>query len=251
MQENPTEFVKLRNRELHYHKALLLRMERENRRRRLIFISLAMPLFSLMAALFAILLQGKELIEKRGLQRDISTIIINGGDLSAVKRSLQSYPTAKPWAVFFPGKSELYSRDIPLSSVLSDIRIDAFRSGNTEILSTLEPLIHENEKTNPFDKLQPGQKDYFENIIAKIDDEYPKVSNDLNRLAEELYRQNILVDEYLGDSEKSFWISIVALLLSLAMGGYQIFSARPEAMKKLFLSTLESAGPVAPQNKEN
>ena len=32
----------------------------------------------------------------------------------------------------------------------------------------------------------------------------------------------------------SFWISIIAVVLSVLIGGYQIFSGRPEAMKKHF-----------------
>ena len=37
----------------------------------------------------------------------------------------------------------------------------------------------------------------------------------------------------------SFWISIIAVILSLLIGGYQIFSARPEAMKKLILNAMD------------
>lgn len=49
----------------------------------------------------------------------------------------------------------------------------------------------------------------------------------------------MLVNDYMGDSKMSFWISIIAVIISFIMGGYQIFSARPEALKKLFVDAVE------------
>jgi len=125
--------------------------------------------------------------------------------------------------------------DVPLSVVLSDIRVNAFREGKKDLLPTIEPIIREYDEVNPFDKLQVGQKDYFENIRIKSGEKYPDIVNDINNLVDELHEKNMLVDEYLGDSKMSFWISIIAVALSLLIGGYQIFTGRPEAMKKLFL----------------
>lgn len=67
--------------------------------------------------------------------------------------------------------------------------------------------------------------------------------NDVNNLADELHVKNMLVDEYLGDSKMSFWISIIAVVLSLLIGAYQIFTGRPEVMKKLLLDVADEQRP--------
>lgn len=109
----------------------------------------------------------------------------------------------------------------------------------------------EHEEINPFDKLLVGQKDYFENLRIKTGSDYKNISNDVNNLADELHQKNLLVDEYLSDSKMSFWISIFAVFLSLAIGGYQIFTGRPEALKKLLLSLLAEPNGESNSNKKN
>lgn len=234
-------YTRRRNRELHYQKALLERMERENRKRRLIFTVFLIPLLAMMTSLSLLLLEDKKYIDKEVLQSDISTIISNDGDLDAVKQAFLTQPLVSQIKILFSSKSPYYENEVPLSSVLSDVRVNAFRIDSKEILSKLDPIMLEYEEINPFDKLQVGQKDYFENIRIKSGVEYLKFSNDVNNLADELHRQNMLVNEYLSDSKMAFWISIIAVLLSLLIGGYQIISSRPAAMKKLVLNLLGNA----------
>ena len=228
-------FIKQRNRNLHYQKAVLERIERQNRRRRIYLLVLLLPLLSVMTSFSLLLIDENKLLEKAALQEDIQTIVSNGGDLEAIKQSLRTQTTVSSMKAIFSNKSDYYREDVPLSVVLSDIRVNAFREGKKDFLPTLEPIIREYEEVNPFDKLQVGQKDYFENIRIKSGEKYPDIVNDVNNLADELHEKNMLVDEYLGDSKMSFWISIIAVVLSLLIGGYQIFTGRPEAMKKLFL----------------
>lgn len=231
--------IKERNRKLHYQKAVLERIERESRKRRLYLLTALIPLLSIMISFSLLLIEEKKFVEKTVLQSDIETIILNGGDLESIKQALRTQPTVNSLKVIFSKKSDYYNVDIPLSIVLSDIRVNAFRNSKKDILPIIEPIINEYEEINPFDKLQVGQKDYFENIRIKTGDIYSNIVNDVNNLADELHEKNILVDEYLGDSKMSFWISILAVILSLLIGGYQIFSARPEAMKKLFLDMVD------------
>lgn len=213
-------------------------MERENRKRRLIFSFLFLPLLSVMSALSFLLIDDQKYIEKQTIQDDLKSIISNGGDLDAIKQAFISQPSVSQAKLIFTSKSSYYDAGTPLSVVLNDLRVNAFRSNDKDILPMLNPILSEYEEINPFDKLQVSQKDYFENIRIKTDAEYMKISNDINNIADELHQKNILVEEYLGDSKTSFWISIIAVILSLLIGGYQIFSARPEAMKRLFLDAL-------------
>ncbi len=175
-------------------------------------------------------------IEKKEAQKDISSIISNGGDLRAIKQALENQPKTSTLNLMLSSKEAYYPKGIALSYVLEDIRLEAFRANSTELLPKLDLIMQEHDEVNPFDKLQVGQKDYFENLRIKTGSDYTKISNDVNKLADELHQKNLLVDEYLSDSKMSFWISIFAVFLSLAIGGYQIFTGRPEALKKLLLS---------------
>lgn len=240
LEEMEHEFsIRERNRRLHYQRAVLARIERESRKRRLYLLAALFPLLSIMMAFSLLLIEEKKFVEKTVLQSDIETIILNGGDLESIKQALRTQPTVNSLKVIISNKSDYYNVDIPLSIVLSDIRVNAFRNSKKDILPIVEPIISEYEEINPFDKLQVGQKDYFENVRIKTGDIYPNIVNDVNNLADELHEKNMLVEEYLGDSKMSFWISIIAVVLSLLIGGYQIFSARPEAMKKLFLDVVD------------
>ena len=234
--------IKERNRRLHYQKAVLERIEQRSKRKRVYLLLLLLPLLSIMTSLSLILVEEKKFVEKIVLQKDIEEIIVNGGDLEAIRQASRTQSTENVLKVIFSNRDDYYNVDIPLSVVLSDIRVNAFRKSKQDILPILEPIISEYEEINPFDKLQVGQKDYFENIRIKTGDSYPDIVNDINKLADELHEKNILVDEYLGDSKMSFWISIIAVVLSLIIGGYQIFSARPNAMKKLFLDVISDQG---------
>jgi hypothetical protein len=202
-----------------------------------------LPLVAAMTSFSLILIEENKFIEKFVLQKDIETIISNGGDLGAIKQALQTQSAVSSLKIIFSNKADYYGVDVPLSIVLSDIRVNAFRAGKKEILPVIEPIISEYEEINPFDKLQVGQKDYFENIRIKAGDKYSDIVNDVNNLADELHVKNMLVDEYLGDSKMSFWISIIAVVLSLLIGAYQIFTGRPEVMKKLLLDVADEQRP--------
>src|SRR5690625_7881809 len=64
-------------------------------------------------------------------------------------------------------KSDCYDVSVPLSSVLSDLRVNSFRENNKNILPLLNRVMAEYNQVNPFDKLVSNQKYYFENIRIK------------------------------------------------------------------------------------
>lgn len=245
------EFKKFRNREILYQKAMLEKIEGRHRASRITLAALTLTLFSLIFTFTTVFLEDGKYIDKEKAQKDISTIIVNGGDLRAIKQALINQSKISEFKLIFSLKEAYYPRNIALSSVLEDVRVEAFRSNNKELLPKLEPIILEYEEINPFDKLQVGQKDYFENLRIKTGEEYKNISNDVNNLVEELHQKNLLVDEYLSDSKMSFWISIFAVFLSIAIGGYQIFTGRPEALKRLLLGLLAEPNTESNSNKKN
>ena len=118
-----------------------------------------------------------------------------------------------------------YPGNTTLSDILDECEKDYFVSGSKDslYLSKLRVVIEENQLTNPFDDLDANQKFIFENIRQKLDTNYTTVQGDFNKVADELKQKNRLVTDYLAQSRLSFWISIIALISSLVISGYQIY----------------------------
>lgn len=182
-------------------------------------------------------------IDKKTTRTEISKVIENNGDLRAVKYALSYQPHISSIKTILSSSADYYPANVALSTVLDDIRHEAFLSGDKALMPQLTKITNEHEEINPFDNLQASQRDYFENIRIKTSDGYSKISNDINNIADELSQKNQLVTEYLADSKMSFWISITALFLSVAIGSYQIFMSRPAALKKLFIEILTPKPP--------
>src|SRR6266480_196439 len=171
---------------------------------------------------------------RAALTSSILTVIKNGGDLRAVKqvytnreRNSETFYIAimdKGLSVNGKVSDRYYKYDVPLSTVLEDIRTIFFLSPNkdTSLLAKLDGIITEYNNTDPFDKLKQGQRDHFENVRIKLPSHYELIKSDMNKISDELVHQNALVNEYLKDSTRSFWVSILALILSLAVGLYQL-----------------------------
>lgn len=233
------KFKKIRNRELLYQKALQERLAEKNRISIWVLLSLMVGLFSGVFSLITLSVEEGRYIDKATMQKNLATVITNGGDLRAIKQSFSNQPAISEVRLIFTSKSSYYPKSIALSSVLDDVRVQAFLNNQKDLLPKLDVLINEYEEINPFDKLQVGQKDYFENIRIKTEDSYPKIKNDINNLVDELHQKNLLVNEYLSDSKMSFWTSIFAVFLSLVIGGYQIYTGRPEALRKAIIGLVD------------
>lgn len=220
-----------------------------------ILIAVSTGLTLLLSFIMAFSLSDELYLNKKDLQKNIVNIVNNDGDLRAIKQLFSNHPKTTKLAQTFSSESSFYPKTIALSSVLDDIRVQAFINDQKELLPKLEPLIKEYEEINPFDKLRTGQKDYFENIRIKTGDTYPRIRNDVNNLVDELHQKNLLVSEYLSDSKMSFWISIVAVFLSLMIGGYQIFTSRPDALRKALIGPIDNSindnDDTSKQNKQS
>lgn len=171
--------------------------------------------------------EGKKFVEKTTVKEVLRNAIKNGGELNSVKHI---YNTRSIEEVFFWPFSEkrknYYTDDYPLSGILNDLLVDYLQNTNAKdslYQRRLCYLIAENEKQNPFDNLEDNQKYSFENIQEKLDSMYTIITPDVLKIAEELNGKNQLVNKYLNKSDISFYISLVALFLTLVLSGYQIY----------------------------
>lgn len=103
----------------------------------------------------------------------------------------------------------------------------------------MNAIIIENEKRNPFDNLEDNQKYNFENIQVKLDSNYVSIHSDVTKIADELNSKNQLVNKYLNKSEISFYISLLALFITILLSSYQIYqSYSSNKSTKKFLSSI-------------
>lgn len=180
--------------------------------------------------------------QKAIIQNQLITVIRNGGNLNDVKdvyrkRVLKNLSVIKSF-----DEEDYYNENVPLSEVLSDLRIKYFLekeqrrySRKTYVIkdsisvdadslyfSLLNRIIDEYNKKNPFDKLEPNQRDLFINLQQKLDTGYVKVSHDISKIVDEMDDRNQLVTKYLNDSKTSLRISWVALFVTIILSIIQI-----------------------------
>lgn len=162
---------------------------------------------------------------KKEIEKRITQLIRNNGDLESVKHSYSTELKIK--GVSSPsGKSNgnefIYVKNIPtLNQVLMDIKNDQLVLGDKDtLLLKVDKVIANNRASNPFDKLDSSQKYLFENVLSKIDSNYHLIEGDISRISDELDAKNKLVDEYLADARSSYLNSLIAMTiatLSLSM----------------------------------
>ena len=190
-------------------------------------------------------------VKREPLIANIATAVANGADLTVVRHIYKQRKQERSgiFAALLRGNQEnyrsdeYYPADTPLSDILQDIRAAQFvrkPTDNQVLQAQLEKLIHELEQTSPFDKLEPGQREAFDNIRGKLAANYDPVQNDLTRLVDELHAKNIAVEKYLRDSTFNLWLSFFALFLSLVISSYQIFMGREKRMMELFRRAVSS-----------
>ncbi len=175
-------------------------------------------------------LLGDKYVEKAAVKKEITTLVNNGAGLRAVKFHYDHRTTIKR-DILFTIKTDLnlyYPYEIALSEVLEQLRTDQYLDGTPDIefLDKLDLIIREYTESNPFDKLESGQKDLFENIRVKLNGNYSTVEDDVNKLSNELSNKNKLVNEYLSDSQTSLVVSIVSAFIAVFLAGVQMWQTR-------------------------
>lgn len=206
-----------------------------------------MAILAMMSTLMLISVNEQgSLVKKEKLSKDLLTAIQNGADLRTVRQiyNNRSKENLGIKALFINTEDAYYRTDTPLSIVLEDLRASLFltgKSNKTSLLQQLDNIAFEHTKLNPFDKLDPRQKDYFQNISVKLSDSYALIQPEVNRIADELYNKNLLVTEYLGTSRISFWISIAALIFSLVIALFQTYQNSTSRLRSLIMSCIHDA----------
>ncbi len=196
--------------------------------------------FVLLTISFVGFFSNESYISKSDIQNTIITAMKNEADLRAIEHIyLNREKVDKSLFKAFKSDANLYPYNTPFSTILEGIRTDMFlENGDKSLLKKVDILIEQHLHTNPFDRLEPIQRDYFENIKIKLDDKYPDVIIEVNKIADELHSKNTLVDEYLKDSNTSFWVSVFALIFSVVVSSYQIFNGRASRVQRLFAESL-------------
>lgn len=201
-------------------------------------ITIKKAIFSIFSSLFAIIfvlglssyltnLDNPDSYFSKSIQNDISLAINNGGDLATVKHIFNSRKIEKKGIleIFFGTKKPVYPENTSLEDVLADLKVNYYLNNkkNKYYLNKLENIISIHNQINPFDKLESNQRFSFENIRQKLDTNYVIVQEDLNRVVDELNNKNLLVNKYLDQSTTSYWISIIALVLTVILSVIQIW----------------------------
>jgi hypothetical protein len=197
----------------------------------LLFISVLAFLITLTFA------SDKTIVRKAPLLSTLSIAISNGADLGVVRHIYRQRKTERSNIVRtllsqssdILRQGENYSVDTPLSDILQDIRAEQFVAGNgasSVLLPNLDKIIREHTQTNPFDKLELGQREAFDNIREKLGPGYEQVQLEITRVSDELHAKNLAVEKYLRDSTFNLWLSVFALFISLVVGSRMIGSCR-------------------------
>ncbi|OLQ88271.1 hypothetical protein BIY22_08895 [Vibrio panuliri] len=220
-------------------------VERSSSRKSFWSLSILGFTLTIFSFLVSILISNDLYTPREKIQNQIITAINNGADLRAIKhiyvnREKTSGGILKP----FVSDVNVYPYNVALSLILEDIRTNAYlEKGDKSILKNINKLIEDHTHINPFDRLESVQRDYFENIQIKLGEEYGRVSIEVNKLADELYNKNSLVEQYLKDSTTSFWVSVSALLFSILVSAYQLYNGRDARVKRIMLESYsESIG---------
>lgn len=205
----------------------------------------------------------KMTVRKAPLIATLTTAIKNGADLTVVRHIYrQRIPErSNIFKVLFNQSSEIarrsdnYSVDTPLSDILQDIRAEQFIGENdtlNNLMPKLDKIIKEHLQTNPFDKLELGQREAFDNVRSKLGPSYEQVQLEITRLSDELHAKNLAVEKYLRDSTFNLWLPVFALFISLAFSAYQLYQGREKRVMQLFRSAFrlaeEKAGYGASKN---
>ncbi len=188
---------------------------------------------------------GDNYVDKKSIKSDLRALVNNGAGLRAVRFHYDHRSFVKRDILFLIKQDVAlyYKYDVALSEVLEELRTQQFLEGSPdlEFLTKLNKIITEYTDSNPFDKLEPGQKDLFENIRVKLTTNYSEISSDVNKLSDELSNKNKLVNEYLSDSQTSLIVSIVSAFIAVILAGVQMWQNRYKTSRESPLSSRDTS----------
>ncbi len=194
------------------------------------YVFFVIGLFILIISIFKAEQDSPSFFFSKEIKTKIKLVIEKKADMSVVKHIYNSKQIKKKGILSFFRKSNqtFYPGNTSLSQILNDLKVDYYTSKMKDscYYKNLEDIIKLHNQINPFDKLETNQKFTFENIRKKLNQNYSIIQEDLNRIADELDNKNQLVNKYLDRSNFSYWISVVALGLTLIFSTVQIYQSR-------------------------
>ncbi len=170
------------------------------------------------------------IFNKSEFQKDIISMISNGADFEDIKYLYDSnkYKDESTLTGFKYilklNHGEFYSKnkdslDYILRDIKSNILInkEEYKNNSDNLDSRLKLFIKENNEKNPFDVLEKNQKEHFINLRIKLSNSnsYDDVKNDIEKIVIELNEKNSTIKEYLSDATKSYYISLISLILAI------------------------------------
>ncbi len=216
------------------------------------WIAITLTSFAIITGIILILVSlgvtnNNEYVKKKDIQESLCKIIHNGGTIDEVKQVYNNRKIVKSVMLF--SNSNLldsnYTVDTPLSSILADLLVKHYKQDSMHAdsiyVTSLRNMISTYKTIHPFDGLEENQRYYFENIRLKLDSNYNYIQDDLVKLGDELDRKNLLVTKYLNKSETSFWISIIAVFITVILSLWQIIQGNTtKKQMETFFSELEN-----------
>ncbi len=159
-------------------------------------------------------------VDKLRLQQQMEKAIKGGADLRAVRQLFNSRERQAPdfRSLFGADRSSArYREPLALTTILEDLRASAFlqEAPDLSLVRKIDPLLRQHEQTNPFDKLAPNQRVDFETVRTRLGDNYGHVQQSIERIVNELDKQNQVASEYLADAKLGLYLSIVALIVGV------------------------------------
>ncbi len=190
---------------------------------------LLIVIFGVIFLIYAQDRQSEQYINQKSIQESIRKVISHGGSIDEIRHI---YDTRKMETLpLIPDDDEkfLYSHykgDVALSHILADLLVIYYETNmsvsDSIYIHRLKEVVQEYNAIHPFDGLEESQKYYLENIRQKLGTNYSLIQDDLIKVGDELDRKNQLVSKYLNKSEISFWISIMAVGITIIFSIWQL-----------------------------
>ena len=210
-------------------------------------IGLLLTSFTMVVSIYSIG-SNKEYVEKAALKVTLCEVIDEGGNLEIVKHAFNSREVIVKR--IYLGKEdqssiiqEFYDNEkLTLADVVQDLIVDYYlnedsiltisgqiyhpKDKDSTYLKRLESTLKELQLKNPFDELEIEQRTLFQNVQAKLSDtNYNLIKEDISLISKTLSDKNALTKQYLQKSNTSFWISIIAVLITIIFGIIQLYQS--------------------------
>ena len=178
-------------------------------------VSVSALLFAVLVVVgLSTLLGNAETVAKAPLHQAILSRVENGADLDVVRTAFRNRRRTpyRPFRIYSPRDS--YNEPLTLGAVLQDIKSDLYEEQPDEqLVAKLQRLIEQEEQTNPFMKLEPTQRHWFNSLRSKLGDQYVLVKPDVEHIVEALDSANQTIYTYLRYSQESRVVAYVALAI--------------------------------------